>query len=48
MVTEVSDGPCVPISVMILDQALGIEMRDDPVLQARASSYAASLSRRTQ
>jgi catalase len=50
-VTEVSagpGGPCDPISFMILDQAPGIEMSDDPVLQARASSYAVSLSRRTQ
>ncbi|MFO0154790.1 MAG: catalase family peroxidase [Alphaproteobacteria bacterium] len=50
-VTEVSagaGGPCDPISFMILDQAPGIEMSNDPVLQARASSYAVSLSRRTQ
>jgi catalase len=50
-ITEVSAGPggaCDPISFMILDQAPGIEMSDDPVLQARASSYAVSLSRRTQ
>lgn len=40
-------GPCDPISFMILDQAPGIEMSDDPVLQARAASYAVSLSRRT-
>jgi len=33
---------------MILDQSPGIEMSDDPTLQARASSYAVSLSRRTQ
>jgi catalase len=50
-VTEVSAGPagpCDPISFMILDQAPGIEMSNDPVLQARAASYAVSLSRRTQ
>lgn len=50
-ITEVSAGPggaCDPISFMILDQAPGIEMSDDPVLQARASSYAVSLTRRTQ
>lgn len=41
-------GPCDPISFMILDQAPGIEMSDDPVLQARAAAYAVSLSRRTQ
>jgi catalase len=40
-------GPCDPISFMILDQAPGIEMSADPVLQARAASYAVSLSRRT-
>ncbi|CAH0222633.1 catalase family peroxidase [Roseomonas sp. CECT 9278] len=40
-------GPCDPISFMILDQAPGIEMSDDPVLQARAAAYAVSLSRRT-
>jgi len=50
-VTEVSagpSGPCDPISFMILDQAPGIEMSDDPALQARAASYAVSLSRRSQ
>jgi catalase len=50
-VTEVSagpGGPCDPISFMILDQAPGIEMSDDPTLQARAGSYAVSLTRRTQ
>lgn len=50
-VTEVSagpGGPCDPISFMILDQAPGIEMSDDPVLQARAAAYAVSLTRRTQ
>ena len=40
-------GPCDPISFMILDQAPGIEMSDDPVLQARAAAYAVSLTRRT-
>jgi catalase len=40
-------GPCDPISFMILDQSPGIEMSDDPVLQARAASYAVSLTRRT-
>lgn len=51
IVNEVSagpGGPCDPMSFMILDQAPGIEMSDDPVLQARASSYAVSLSRRMQ
>jgi len=50
-ITEVSagpGGPCDPISFMILDQAPGIEMSDDPVLQARAAAYAVSLTRRTQ
>jgi len=32
-------GPCDPISFMILDQAPGIEMSDDPTLQARAAAY---------
>lgn len=41
-------GPCDPISFMILDQAPGIEMSDDPVLQARAAAYAVSVTRRTQ
>jgi len=40
-------GPCDPISFMILDQAPGIEMSDDPILQVRAAAYAVSLSRRT-
>jgi catalase len=40
-------GPCDPISFMILDQAPGIEMSDDPTLQARAAAYAVSLTRRT-
>jgi catalase len=40
-------GPCDPISFMILDQAPGIAMSDDPTLQARAAAYAVSLSRRT-
>ena len=50
-VTEVAagaGGPCDPISFMILDQEPGIAMSDDPTLQARASSYAVSLSRRTR
>lgn len=50
-VTEVSagaGGPCDPVSFMILDQEPGIAMSDDPTLQARASSYAVSLSRRTR
>jgi catalase len=41
-------GPCDPISFMILDQAPGVELSDDPTLQVRASSYAVSLSRRLQ
>jgi len=50
-VTEVSagaGGPCDPISFLILDQAPGITMSDDPTLQARAAAYAVSLSRRTR
>ncbi len=50
-VTEVAagtGGACDPISYMVLDQEPGIVMSDDPVLQARASSYAESLSRRTR
>ncbi|MBR0656630.1 catalase family peroxidase [Plastoroseomonas arctica] len=50
-VTEVSagpGGPCDPVSFLILDQAPGITMSDDPTLQARASAYAVSLSRRTR
>ncbi|WP_376089230.1 catalase family peroxidase [Roseomonas sp. CCTCC AB2023176] len=50
-VTEVSagpGGPCDPISFMILDQAPGVEMSDDPTLQARAAAYAVSLTRRSQ
>jgi catalase len=50
-VTDVSPnagGPCDPISFMILDQEPGIAMSDDPTLQARAASYAVSLSRRLQ
>jgi catalase len=38
-------GPCDPISFMILDQSPGIEMSDDPVLQARAAAYAVSVER---
>lgn len=41
-------GPCDPISFMNLDQEPGIQLSDDPSLQARASSYAVSLSRRTR
>ncbi|MBC7433825.1 MAG: catalase family peroxidase [Rubritepida sp.] len=41
-------GPCDPISFMTLDQEPGIQLSDDPTLQARASSYAVSLSRRTR
>jgi len=51
VVTEVAPGPggaCDPISYMNLDQAPGIEMSDDPTLQARAAAYAVSLSRRTK
>lgn len=40
-------GRCDPISFMILDQSPGIEMSDDPTLQARAAAYAVSQSRRT-
>jgi catalase len=50
-VTEVSagpGGPCDPISFMTLDQAPGIELSDDPTLQARSAAYAVSLSRRLQ
>lgn len=50
-VTEVSSGqggPCDPISFMTLDQAPGIELSDDPTLQARSAAYAVSLSRRLQ
>ena len=49
-VTSVEAGPggaCDPISFMLLEQSPGIEMSDDPVLQARAAAYAVSLSRRT-
>jgi catalase len=41
-------GPCDPISFMTLDQEPGVQLSDDPTLQARASSYAVSLSRRTR
>ncbi|MGK7871467.1 catalase family peroxidase [Falsiroseomonas sp. E2-1-a20] len=50
-VAEVAPGPggaCDPISFLILDQAPGIELSDDPTLQARAGAYAVSLSRRLQ
>ncbi len=50
-VTEVAagpGGPCDPISFMALDQAPGVELSDDPTLQARAAAYAVSLSRRLQ
>jgi catalase len=48
-VTEVASGPggaCDPISFMTLEQAPGVELSDDPTLQARAAAYAVSLSRR--
>jgi catalase len=48
-VTEVASGPggpCDPISFMTLDQPPGIELSDDPTLQARSAAYAVSLSRR--
>jgi catalase len=48
-VTEVAPGPggaCDQVSFMILDQAPGVELSDDPTLQARAGAYAVSLSRR--
>ena len=41
-------GPCDPISFMLLDQEPGVQLSQDPSLQARASSYAVSLSRRTR
>ena len=41
-------GPCDPISFMTLDQEPGVQLSDDPTLQARASAYAVSLSRRTR
>ena len=50
-VTEVAPGPggaCDPISFMTLEQAPGVELSDDPTLQARAAAYAVSLSRRLQ
>jgi catalase len=50
-VTEAAPGPggaCDPISFMTLDQGPGVEMSDDPTLQARAAAYAVSLSRRLQ
>jgi catalase len=48
-VTEVAPGPggaCDPISFMVLEQSPGVELSDDPTLQARAAAYAVSLSRR--
>ena len=51
VVTDVAagpGGPCDPISFMTLDQAPGVQLSDDPTLQARASAYAVSLSRRTR
>ena len=50
-VTEVAAGPggaCDPISFLTLDQAPGIELSEDPTLQARSAPYAVSLSRRLQ
>ena len=50
-VTDVAPGPggaCDPISFMTLEQAPGVELSDDPTLQARAAAYAVSLSRRLQ
>ncbi len=50
-VTGVAPGPggaCDPISFMTLDMPPGVEMSDDPTLQARAAAYAVSLSRRLQ
>ncbi|HZF77556.1 MAG TPA: catalase family peroxidase [Acetobacteraceae bacterium] len=50
-VTEVATGPggaCDPISFMTLDMPPGVELSDDPTLQARAAPYAVSLSRRLQ
>jgi len=50
-VTEVASGPggaCDPISFLTLEQAPGVELSDDPTLQARAGAYAVSLSRRLQ
>jgi catalase len=50
-VTEVASGPggaCDPISFLTLDQVPGVELSDDPTLQARAAAYAVSLSRRLQ
>ncbi|MGG5822783.1 catalase family peroxidase [Falsiroseomonas sp. HW251] len=41
-------GPCDRISFLTLEQPPGVEMSDDPILQARAGAYAVSLSRRTQ
>jgi catalase len=48
-VTEVAPGPggaCDPISFLTLEQAPGVELSDDPTLQARSAAYAVSLSRR--
>ena len=50
-VTDVAPGAggaCDPISFMTLEQAPGVELSDDPTLQARAAAYAVSLSRRLQ
>jgi catalase len=41
-------GPCDGISFMQLDMEPGIQMSEDPTLQARAAAYAVSLTRRTQ
>ena len=41
-------GPCDPISFMNLEQEPGVQLSDDPTLQARASAYAVSLGRRTR
>ena len=50
-VTGVAPGPggaCDPISFLALEQAPGVELSDDPTLQARSAAYAVSLSRRLQ
>lgn len=41
-------GPCDGISFLHLDMEPGIQMSDDPTLQARAAAYAVSLTRRSQ
>ncbi|MCX8134113.1 MAG: catalase family peroxidase [Roseococcus sp.] len=41
-------GPCDGISFLQLDMEPGIQMSDDPTLQARAAPYAVSLTRRSQ